>query len=744
MNSLKKVLPSKWPLPLGIAQVILISGLGFWVLVALYPLLQANRSSTPPAISLPSVNITTGEVDLMDRFPELSLRFEENQGQTDPRVRFLSRGATNTAFFMSNEVIFTFAEPDDPQSRALDGVIEDAAVASGADDQVSVIRMKLKGANPDPRSEGVERLPGTISYYLASNATGNLQSIPTFAGIRYFDVYPGIDVVFYGRQGNLEYDFVVSPGADPNNIRLAFAEVDRLEIDSRGHLFANGTAGRLHQTAPRIYQEINGKKQRIDGAFSLPTANEVGLKIGGYDSNLPLIIDPVLEYTSYFGANGRDYGYGVAIDNQGNAYVAVESASLSFPLDADGNTTNVARQTEAYVIKISPDASQLLYVAYLGGKGFDSAQGIGVDNQGQIVLTGTTTSLDFPLVNPIQPAYAGGAYDAFVTKLSADGGSLLYSTYLGGSQDDGARALALGATGDVYIAGETASTDLPGTGSLQSTAAGDYDCFVAGISGSAQPELKLSYLGGTGFDSCRAITVNSSGIAYLTGTTGSDDFPLIDAIQPNYRTGGRDAFVLALNLDDWSVDYSTYLGGSGDDDARGIAVDPQGAAYITGKTASTDFPMSNAAQPRYQGGDYDVFVAKVAPSGDAVVFATYIGGAKHEIGNGIAVDDTGAVYVVGATASTNFPTRIPIQSGYGGGPYDLFVTKLGPSGNLVWFSTFLGGSRNDRGMAVTLDAASNLFVVGHTLSNDFPRAGSTGVQAAPFGNSDTVIAKLSP
>jgi len=640
----------------------------------------------------------------------LPLTFEQNAGQTAPQVDFLSRGPGSAIFLTRGGAIVRLPGGE--------------------------VRIDLAGANRRARARGLEPL-GAWSHYITGS---RVITAPSFGRVEYQQVYQGIDLVYYARHRELEFDFVVAPGADPRQIRLAFEGAQEARLDGRGRLGLRTAGGDLWLSRPRVYQQREGARREIPGAFVLLSRNQAGFQVGAYDPGLPLVIDPVLSYATYLGGAAFDSVQGIAVDSSGCAYVAGWTESVDFPV-ANPAQGSRAGSTDAFVAKLSPGGTSLIYSTYLGGTADDRAFAIAVDRDGAAVVTGWTYSSNFPRVAPAQVALAGGR-DAFVAKLSPSGSSLIFSTFLGGSGSDSGNGVAVDSQGDLYVAGETDSTNFPVRDGLTSANQGGSDAFAAKFS-STGALVYATYLGGNGRDRATAIAVDSLGQAYVTGATESSNFPTVSAFQPG--SGGlQDAFVAKLNSSGNALIYSTYLGGSGGsvlfaESGQGIAVDAGGNAYVSGVAASNDFPVQNPLRVCVAGSATDAFVAKLNPWGSGLVYSTCLGGGGPDYGVSIAVDSGGSAHVAGHTGSTAFPTSNPLQATHAGN-YDAFVTTLAPAGNTLTFSTYLGGQGSDSALAVALDPAGNIYVAGQTLSSDFPVV--RAIQAQNGGLYGGFVAKI--
>jgi hypothetical protein len=711
------------------------SGLPVIAASVTFSLLTAAACSTVPMSVARAKSDAASRVQVSEAYGKLPLYFEANQGQTDEQVKFLARGRRQTLFLTSTEAVLVFTwreQTAEGRSR----VARAKPVEAGQVTQ-TVLRMTLVGANREPRVEGTEELPGKANYFIGKDPTKWRTNVPAYKKVQYHNIYPGIDLVYHGNQRQLEYDFVVHPGADPNRILLSFQGVDKLEVDALGDLVVDTGTLTIRQRKPVIYQDVNGVRQEVAGGYVLKGAQRVGFQAAAYDQSRPLVIDPTLFYSTYLGGSDNDVGVAIAVDTALNAYVAGSTASTDFPTTAGAFQTTHAGGRDVFVAKLNPTGSSLLYSTYLGGSGSDEINvfgpGIALDGTGAAYVTGSTSSTDFPTtLGAFQPAFGGGAFDAFVTKLNPTGSGLVYSTYLGGTGLDGGSGIAVGFLGNAYVTGGTNSADFPTTaGAFQATPGPG---FVTNLDPTGSTLVYSTYLVGA---SGAGIAVDGTGNAYITGTTGSTDFPTTPgAFQPTIA-GSGDAFVTKLDPTAATLVYSTYLGGSGSDDSFGIAVDGTGNAYITGTTGSTDFPTTPGAFQPTIAGTGDAFVTKLDPTGSTLVYSTYLGGSGGDEGRGIAVDGTGNAYVAGRTDSEDFPTTTgtgPPGSG------DAFVTKLNPTGSGLVYSTYLGGHLQDAGVGIAVDVFEDAYVTG--ITGSFPTTPGAFQTTFGGGNVDAFVAKI--
>ena len=635
------------------------------------------------------------------KWPEVPFSFEPNVGQATADVRYLGRGNSYAVYMACGETLLY--------------------------GQSSPMRIKLEGADPSCRITGEVQQASTSNYFVGSDPRKWHAAIPNFARVRYSGVYRGIDLMYYGKDGHLEYDWIVSPGADADVIRMSFETADRLRIDRHGDLVIQAGKNEYRHKKPMVYQEVAGRRVPVAGAWVL-RGREGSFRLGAYDHSEQLVIDPPLIYSTYEGGSGLDYAYGVAVDSIGNTYVVGGTGSTNFP--ASGTLHGAE---DVFVTKINPNGSAKLYSTYLGGGGPDEGHGIAVDVQGNAYITGNAGSIDFPLKNAIQ-ATPGGSGDAFLAKLNATGSALIYCTYLGGSALDTASAVAVDSAGSAYVTGSTFSADFPTKNPFQSVKGAQQDAFVAKINPAGTAWVYVTYLGGNNVDQGNGIAVDSAGSAYVAGYTASSNFPVQSPFQSSNAVNSVDAFVTKINPAGSALVYSTYLGGSATDYATAIAVDSSGSAYVTGIVTSDDFPLANPIDNKLASHAVDdVFVTKFNPSGSSLMYSTYLGGGSADDAYAIAVDQSGNAYITGRTNSSDFPLKNPIQSTRFA--FDMFITEIDATGSTILFSTFLGGTGSESGRGIAVDQLGNIHIAGEGTSTDFPVVnalqGSSGGGAAP-------------
>jgi Beta-propeller repeat len=684
-------------------------------------------------------------------YARLPLDFEVNSGQTDARVKFLSHGKGFSLFLADAEAVVVLKEADHGRTKSTPSL-------SG-----STIRMQLLGANTTARVVGSEELPGKANYFIGNDPSKWRTNVPTYAKVKYEDVYPGIDLVYYGNQGRLEYDFVVAPGTEPSSIGVRFQGPDKLKIAINGDLLLLAQGVRFQK--PLIYQVSAGVRKEIEGRYELVAENTVHFDIGDYDRSKPLVIDPALVYSTYLGGSGGDFGTGIAVDASLNAYVTGFTGSTDFPTANALQPMFPGVRNTVFVTKINSSGSALLYSTYLGGKlsvggsGVgDFGAGIAVDASGNVYVTGTANTSDFPTANALQAtspvcppptppdSCSPNAGSGFVTKINASGSALVYSTYLGGTANDFCKGIAVDRDGNAYVTGGAQSGDFPTVNALQSTLGSGAitNGFVSKINASGSAFVYSTYLGGGGIngpdDTGFGIAADASGNAYVTGLTRSANFPTANAFQPTLH-GSQNVFVTKIDATGSAFIYSTYLGGNNrqaNSNPPAITADSLGNAYVAGETSAPDFPAVNAVQPTLAGSS-NAFLTKFNPSGSALVYSTFLGGSPFNNASGVAVDAMGNAYISGTTQSGIFPILNAPQPAFGGG-FDGFVAEIGATGSSLVYSTYLGGSDFDIANGIAVDPLGNVYVTGATSSTNFPRVNA--MQPHHLGFQNAFVTKI--
>jgi hypothetical protein len=687
-------------------------------------------------------------------YAALPLAFEANKGLTDPQVKYLARGNGYTLFLTPSGAVFAFRsksalDNDRTSNGHALGVQKTTPPRSRSAEKNStaVVRMKILGGNAQAKVAASGQLSGKINYYIGNDPQKWHTGVAQYERVSYENVYPGVNLAFHGLQRQLEFDFIVTPRANPALINLGFTGARTLATDVFGNLLLSTSAGRVAMHKPVAYQEQNGTRQLVDARFVLQAGKQVSFELGPYDRSRELVIDPAITYATYLGGSGEDEAFAVAVDGSGNAYITGQTASINFP--AHSGTVSSVGGFDAFVSKLNASGSSpLIYTTLIGGSSDDSGLGIAVNSTGTYVV-GNTKSSTFPATVNLGPR---GGQDLFVAKLDNTAGLAQYVTRIGGTGTESGNGIAVDASGNAYIGGETFSTDFPTASAIQTGNAGTDDGFVAKLNAAGTALLFSTYLGGTSGDLVTGIALDASNNAYVTGITVSSDFPTTTGAFQTSPAGGDDGFVAAIRADGSAKIYSTYLGGSLSDDALGIAVDAVGEAYVTGNTLSSDFPKTiNAAQATLKGA-MDVFVTKLKVDGSGLLFSTYYGGTLDDSGTGIALDAFNDAYVTGRTFSSDYPVSgSPFQNSLSG-TTDAFVTELSNTGFVV-YSSYLGGTGNENSLGglttqpaiggVAVDATSNAYLAGDTASTTgFPVSSSPLQSAYGGGLADAFVAKV--
>lgn len=695
------------------------------------------------------------EAKVRENIGRLPLSFERNVGQAAAGVNFVARGPGYALYLSPTSAVVGMAERPD------------LAPQTGRKPRSRVLRMRLAGGNRLARTAGDGRLPGKANYFMGDDPSKWLRDVETFGKVRYRSVYRGVDVVYYGNQQQLEYDFVVAPGADPQQIRLAFAGADAMSVDASGDLVLKTGDGHVRQHRPVVYQEVGGQRRSVEGEYVLRGDQEVGFNVAAYDARRPLVIDPVMTYSTIVGGTNDDYGMGIAVDAVGNAYVTGYTGSFDRTENVAPNAIDSAPK---YGFIPSLIGFPLVNPFFYPGRGADP--------------DAFTFNFDLDVDGTIDTSHSGTNYDAFFFKMAPDGRTLINSTYLGGwfSEDYGT-AIAIDPAGSAYVTGLTRATNFPQLQPIQSLSGGGGDAFVTKFTPAGNNLVYSTYLGGDFLDVGRSIAVDPNGNCAVTGITFSNTFPLFRAFQPTFGGGAMDQFVASINSRGTAFNFCSFVGGNGNegginpdqsaapyqvripfaqlpamtptrfffgftsgaatrflsDWGAGVAADAFGNVYITGATRSTDFPTTAGAlkTAKPDPADEDAFAMKFNSLG-AVQYSTLLGGSGADGGRAVAVDGNGSAFVTGYTGSTaDFPTTTGAFQTVHGGNLDAFVSKLTPGAGALMYSTLVGGGGNDVGYSLVVSGVGRAFVAGYTQSTNFPvrnqlQGGLKGVQDGFF------------
>jgi len=669
----------------------------------------------------------------------LPLRFEDvPRTRTPSEYDFVGRSASATFFLSRAGATLLLRQPRvDSVSASLQDFRHKRRRG------IAIVKLALCNANPQAKIERQNLLSAKTNYLVGKDPGRWRTNVSNYAKISYRDVFPGTDISYFGDRNRLEYDFTVNPGANPAAIALDIGGADKVSIDAAGNLRIRIKDGELVQRKPFAYQEIGSVGRPVSASYELKAPNRVGFRIGNYDVSKPLVIDPVLAYSTYVGGAGNDQATGIALDSAGKAYITGVTTSTDFPINSGTVQPAKANGTDLFVTKLNATGTAVDYSTYIGGNGSEEGLSIAIDLAGRAYVTGFTNSTDFPVTSGSFQSVPGGGGDAFVVKLNTLGTSFGYSTYLGGSLGDEGHSIAVDSNGSAYVTGVTDSGDYPVRSPFQTTKSGTSDAFVSRISPSGDALSYSTFLGGSGLDWGFGIVADSLGNIYVAGATDSSNFPVSVGSVQSSLAGSGDGFIAKLNPSQAgpaSLSYATYLGGGGFDMCSALSLDESGNVYLTGLTDSANFPVTAQALQRSRGGASDAFAAKLNALGSTLLYSTYLGGSGNDWGRGVTVDADGQVRVAGSTESSNFPTASPLQAN-SGGKSDAFIVSLNAAGTGLNFASYLGGTDSEDALGVAANFAGNEFLVGATASSNFPvTAGALRTIAA--GNGDGFLAKF--
>lgn len=702
------------------------------------------------------------------KYDQHPIYFEKNVGQANPKAKFISRSEGYKIFLtQQGEAVFSIKTSSMPNPALTNSDGLGGVNVRIPNQTLSTFSMKFADSNPKPKVTSEDELLTKVNYFIGNDSRKWHTDISTYGKVRYQEVYPGVDVLFYGTQRQLEYDFVVAPKANPAQVQIEFTGVDNVSIDrATGDLVIKVADQEIHQHKPFTYQLVNGVKQEVASSYYIQTGTDsvrVGFNVSSYDRNQPLVIDPTLEYSVLLGGGAGDFFNHFRVDSTGAVYVIGVTVSSDLPTKSPFQQS-LQGQLDTLVAKFSPTGT-LVFATYLGGTNGEVGLNIAIDATGNMYLVGGTLSTDFPTVNPLQSANRAkpGAESAYVTKLNSTGNTLVFSTYFGGQNQrlglglgDQAIGITVDSNNNVYFCGFAISPDFPVTpGVFQNKRRGGFDAFIAKLDPNGTSLVYATLLGGDGnvVQGANSIVVDSGGNAYVVGVTASRNFPTTSGTVQEQFGGATDLFISKINPTGSNLVFSTYLGGGDTEDAvpaqgggfftdfNGITLDTMGNIYIASYTVSANYPVANAIQNTYGGGARDAVVSKLDPTGSKLLFSTYLGGTRSDGSFGDpSLDAKGNLYIAGDTFSNDFPTVRPIQNSNGGGE-DAFVVRIDQVNNRLDYSTYLGGNDNDFANNAIADPQGNVYIAGAAKSKNFPAVNSS--QSSTNGDFDGFIAKIS-
>ncbi|MFC1558801.1 SBBP repeat-containing protein, partial [candidate division KSB1 bacterium] len=688
-------------------------------------------------ILLLSVN-TFGQANnqIIENYGNIPLAFQLNSGRFNEQVKFTTGGNGATMFFTGEGTTFLLGR-ETGESLAKRASLKKEAIFDTPIPQVEDIEMEhfalklnFNNANTQPDVSGEDRLPWNTNYLLGNDPDKWRTDVSNYAKVRLSNLYNGVDLLYYGNKNRIKYDFVVEPGADPGQILLSYDfgdyyDSDLLTINNEGELEVKTPLGNLIEKKPYCYQIIDGNEIEVAVQYKIvdKDLNRFTFDVSEYNTDYPLIIDPELVYSSYLGGSGDDTAISIDVDNSGNTYVSGYTSSANFPVTSGAYSEAKTGNFDAFVCKLNPAGTELIYSTYIGGSDEDTGINIKIDSSGSAYLVGYTKSSNFPTTSGAFDESHNGDYDAFAVKLNSSGNTLIYSTYIGGSSYDvSITGIAIDISGNIYIGGQTASSNFPVTSGAYDESYNDgYDGFIIKLNPSGSALIFSTFLGGSQSESAGYININSSGNIITSSSTASSDFPITPGAYDENHNGSADVFITIFNPDGDSIIYSTFIGGSDSDALYDVTLDNSDNIYIAGRTYSADYPTTSGAYDESYNGDLDVFVTKFNPSGTSLQYSTYIGSSGFDASPAIAVDNSENLYAAVTTASTDFPTTPgTYDDSYNGGEYDIGLFKLTASGNSLLYSTYIGGSNREIAYGFEIDNNNNAYITGHTKSSNFP------------------------
>lgn len=649
--------------------------------------------------------------------------FIENRGQFEKGVEFLAQMPLGNILFYPKAIVFQL-------------------IASK--EAIQNVQMDFINAEAKPRIEASHQTPATFNYLNGSDPRKWVTEVRAYQEVRYHNLYPAIDLAILGQDHGIKSEYRVKPGGRVEDIRVRYSGIINIKVNSQKQLEIASESGLLVEDVPDSYQVIDGKKIDVKTAYAIDPAGDVGFKTEPYRADIELVIDPRLAFSTFLGGSSQEADGGIAVDPAGNIYVTGYTYSGNFPKTYKAyDRTFAGSPFDAFVTKINPTGSGLVYSTYLGGNGKDAGLGICVDAEGQATVCGYTESSNFPTTVGAFDRTLGGTRDAFLTKLNSTGTKLVYSTLLGGNLSDEAASLAVDGSGNPYLTGTTFSADFPTTARAYDTTFSGGDAFLTKINSSGTGPVFSTFFGGSGEEKGLGIALDASENIYITGTTTSANLPTTSGAYDKTLGGSIDVFVTKFNAAGNSLVFNTYLGSNGvDGTLGGMAVDNGGNVYVTGYTESNGYPITSGAFDSIFSGSNEAFLSKLNAAGSALVYSTYLGGSNVEYGRSVAVDPLGDAGVTGYTKSANWPITNDAYDRAHNGDQDIFLTMVNPTGKGLLYSTYVGGSGADRTSGgLAQDVYGNVFIIGSTGSTNFPK--TSGAYDRTYGGGrDGVILKF--
>ncbi|MBC7363483.1 MAG: SBBP repeat-containing protein [Candidatus Aminicenantes bacterium] len=665
-----------------------------------------------------------------------SVPFIPNEGQWDSRAKFRASLLHGNFWVTQRELVYSLSSvvAENDQTVANDMSLEEKPKNLPAENRLvkNLVFQEIfldKYFQPvEFKPAGLESARTRVSWFRGQMSDLWKESLSSFQTISLGEVYPGIEVQLKASSGNIEKIFYLKPGASVKDLRVKVSGVSKLAINKNGELVLVSEAGILHMRKPLGYQEVAGKKKSVEVAYSLLGPDSYGFEIKGkHDPKKVLIIDPALSTLSastFLGGKGNDRGYVVAVGSEGKIYVAGYTlyASNDFPVTGGVLDETYNGLYDVFIARFSPDLKTLEAATYLGGRGTEYVFSMVVSGDGSLYLSGVTNSTDFPVTaSAYQKSYGGGDYDTFVARVSPDLSILEASSYLGGRGLDYASGLALAENGYVYLTGTTNSTDFPlGPGLANPAPGGNYDCFITKLNAELDSVNSSILIGGSDYDTGAAVSVGSNGKVFVAGRTRSTDFPVTAGAFATQLKGNYDGFIMRLDAELSVLEGATYLGGSGYDYLAALMTGQGNDVFVSGYTASDDFPTSSTAFSSVRKGSYDLFISRLSDDLQNLISSTYYGGTGDDRCRTMLQDSYGYIYVSGWTRSSDLNTTLGAYDRSQNGGWDGFIVKFPLSLTTLFAGTYLGGSSDDFIFGLALDGSRNIYATGYTLSSSFP------------------------
>ncbi len=664
--------------------------------------------------------------------------FIENKGQWPKEVLFLAKTGGMNAWITKSGVVYDFYKLE-KRTTTRSKKPFDRFDVSETHRYGYMVKAVLVNTKAHSIIEPLEKLQTYYNYFIGNDPLKWASHVPLYKEVKIQEIYDGIDIKYYFDNGLLRYDYIVKPNADPNQIKIKLEGVDGYEVNEWGELILHTHLGIVKQGKLLTYQF--DKKIYVGSRFIKNADGTLGIKLTKYNKSQILIIDPLV-YSTFIGGGSNDIGNSIALGSENNTYITGETSSSNFPTTS-GAYDESLNGNDVFVSKLNADGSNLLYSTFIGGGSNDYAYSLALDSEDNAYITGNTESSDFPTTNGAYDQSQNGANDVFVCKLNADGSNLIYSTFIGGSSWDYGYSLKLDGENNVYITGDSESSDFPTTSSAyEQSLNGASDVIVCKLNAAGSDLIYSTFIGGSTWEHGNAIALNDENNAFITGYTYSGDFPTTNgAFDDSYNGGGPDVFICQLDSAGSNILFSTFIGGSNYDYCYTLALDHENNAYITGFTESSDFPTTIDAYDEGFNGDNDVFVCKLNNDGSNLLYSTFIGSSNNDYSYSIALDSNNNAYITGFTASNDFPTTIDAYDQSQNGDDDVFVCKLNADGSNLIYSTFIGGTSSDGGNSLTLDSENNTYITGETSSSNFPTTSGAYDESQNSGK-DAFIVKI--